>query len=86
MTWRDVLISVLLIICGILVSLIMILISVESEKDLDYLENDPLLKYAYIDNFTHIVYINKENCFCPFLDEDGNYVKYKDGHYESVRD
>ncbi len=84
MTWREVLISFLFIICGILVSLIIILVSAESEKDLDYLENDSLLEYAYIDNFTHIVYINKENYFCPFLDEDGNYVRYKDGHYESV--
>lgn len=46
----------------------------------------PFAEYAYIDNFTHIVYINKENCFCSFLDEDGNYVRYKDGHYESVCD
>lgn len=86
MTWRKVLISVLFIIWGILVYLIIILASAESVKDLDYLENDPLLEYTYIDDFTHIVYINKENCFCPFLDEDGNYVKYVDGHYESVRD
>lgn len=84
MTWREVLISALSIICGILVFLMVILVSAEPEKDLDYLENDPLLEYAYIDNFTHIIYINKENCFCPFLDEDGNYVKYENGHYKSV--
>lgn len=86
MTEREVSISILFIICYILVSLLIILVSAESEKNLDHLENDPLLEYTYIDDFTHIVYINKENCFCPFLDEDGNYVKYIDGHYESVRD
>lgn len=84
MSKEEFLVLLLSIIVGILVMLLVILVSAESEKDLDYLENDPLLEYAYIDNFTHIVYINKENCFCPFLDEDGNYVSYKDGHYESV--
>ena len=78
------LILLLYIIIGVLVMLLVILVSAEPIENLDYLENDPLLEYAYIDNFTHIVYINKENYFCPFLDEDGNYVRYKDGHYESV--
>ena len=79
-------ILLLYIIVGILVMLLVILITAEPVENLDYLERDPLLEYAYVDDFTHIVYINKENCFCPFLDEDGNYVKYVDGHYESVRD
>lgn len=86
MNKEGVLILLLYIIIGVLIMLLVILVSAGPIENLDYLENDPLLEYAYIDNFTHIVYINKENCFCPFLDEDGNYVKYEDGHYESVRD
>lgn len=78
------LILLLYIIIGVLVMLLVILVDAEPVENLDYLEKDPLLEHAYIDEFTHIVYINKENCFCPFLDEDGNYVRYKDGHYESV--
>lgn len=74
------------IIAGILVILLVILVSVESVKNLDYLENDPLLEYAYIDEFTHIVYIDKDGSFCPFIDSEGNFIKYENGHYERVCD
>lgn len=76
----------LYIIIGILVMLLVILVSAEPIENLDYLEKDPLLEYAYIDEFTHIVYINKDGSFCPFIDSEGNFIKYENGRYERVCD
>lgn len=74
------------IIVGILVMLLIILVSAEPVENLDYLEKDPLLEYAYVDEFTHIVYIDKDGSFCPFIDSEGNFIKYENGHYERVCD
>lgn len=74
------------IIVGILVMLLVILVSAEPVENLDYLEKDPLLEYAYVDEFTHIVYIDKDGSFCPFIDSEGNFIKYENGHYERVCD
>lgn len=76
----------LYIIVGILVFLLVILVAAEPVENLDYLEKDPLLEYAYVDEFTHIVYIDKDGSFCPFIDSDGNFIKYENGHYERVCD
>lgn len=79
-------ILLLYIIVGILVMLLVILVTAEPVENLDYLERDPLLEYAYVDEFTHIVYIDKDGSLCPFIDSEGNFIKYENGHYESVRD
>lgn len=80
------LILLLYIIIGGLVMLLVILVDAEPVENLNYLEKDPLLEYAYTNEFTHIVYINKDGSFCPFIDPEGNFIKYENGHYERVCD
>lgn len=86
MSKEEFLVLLLSIIVGILVMLLVILVSAEPVENLDYLEKDPLLEYAYVDEFTHIVYIDKDGSFCPFIDSEGNFIKYENGHYERVCD
>ena len=86
MSKEEFLVLLLYIIVGILVMLLIILVGAEPVEKLDYLENDPLLEYAYVDEFTHIVYIDKDGSFCPFIDSEGNFIKYENGCYERVCD